>query len=95
MYNRPYRFEFYDTASPENYTLLRPDFVVLCYDVSERRSLEGLKRKGGWWEQAVKCFLNEREDEVPLMVLGLKRDARREGEGVVLPQEVRFRSILV
>ena len=39
FFNRPYRFEFYDTSSPENWTLLRPDVIVLCYDVSSRLSL--------------------------------------------------------
>ena len=39
FFNRPYRFEFYDTSSPENWTLLRPDVIVLCYDISSRLSL--------------------------------------------------------
>lgn len=39
FFNRPYRFEFYDTSSPENWTLLHPDVIVLCYDISSRLSL--------------------------------------------------------
>jgi Ras family protein A len=44
FFNRPYRFEFYDTASPENWTLLQPDVIVLCYDVSSRLSLINVQR---------------------------------------------------
>lgn len=34
-----FRFEFFDTASPQNWQLLRPDVVVICYDISQRLSL--------------------------------------------------------
>lgn len=34
-----FRFEFYDTASPQSWQLLRPDVVVICYDISQRLSL--------------------------------------------------------
>ena len=85
MYNRPYRFEFYDTACPENYTLLRPDFVVLCYSIGNRESLVNLQHV--WFKKMVDCYMRERED-IPVMVLGLKRDLRKEEEGMILPQEV-------
>ncbi|KAL2180110.1 P-loop containing nucleoside triphosphate hydrolase protein [Thermothelomyces heterothallicus CBS 202.75] len=39
-----YRFEFYDTSSPENWRLLRPDLVIICYDISQRLSLINLQR---------------------------------------------------
>jgi GTPase SAR1 family protein len=39
-----YRFEFYDTSSPENWKLLRPDLVIICYDISQRLSLINLQR---------------------------------------------------
>lgn len=39
-----YRFEFYDTSSPESWKLLRPDLVVVCYDISQRLSLINLQR---------------------------------------------------
>lgn len=39
-----YRLEFYDTSSPENWHLLDPDVVVMCYDISQRLSLINLKR---------------------------------------------------
>ncbi len=39
-----YRFEFHDTASPENWRLLKPDMVMVCYDISQRLSLVNLQR---------------------------------------------------
>lgn len=39
-----YRFEFYDTSSPENWRLLDPDVIVICYDISQRLSLINMKR---------------------------------------------------
>lgn len=85
MYNRHYRFEFHDTAFPEHYTLLRPDFVVLCYDVSDRRSLVNVQHV--WFRRMVESYMKERDD-IPVMLLGLKRDLRVEKPGVIYPQEV-------
>ena len=85
MYNRPYRFEFYDTASPQHYTLLKPDLVVLCYDVSHRRSLENMRQV--WSVEVGRLYMKERDD-IPVMLLGLKRDLRVEAPGVIYPQEV-------
>ncbi|KAL8738766.1 MAG: hypothetical protein Q9190_007956, partial [Brigantiaea leucoxantha] len=86
MYNRPYRFEFSDTSSPENYTLLRPDFVIICFDINERRSLVNAQEV--WMKDVIRLYQRYRED-VPVMLLGLKRDERKEGEGIetVYPQE--------
>ncbi|KAI4196210.1 MAG: hypothetical protein LQ350_006703 [Teloschistes chrysophthalmus] len=84
MYNRPYRFEFFDTASPENYTLLRPDFVILCYDITDRRSLINIQQV--WRKDVTRHYRVDGED-VPVMLLGLKRDARVEEPGVIYPQE--------
>ncbi|KAI4232557.1 MAG: hypothetical protein LQ349_004929 [Xanthoria aureola] len=84
MYNRPYRFEFYDTSSPENYTLLQPDFVILCFDVTDRRSLINVPQV---WRKDVTRNYKKDGDDPPLMMLGLKRDARVEEEGVIYPQE--------
>jgi hypothetical protein len=39
-----YRLEFHDTSSPENWRLLRPDLVILCYDISQRLSLLNMQR---------------------------------------------------
>jgi GTPase SAR1 family protein len=74
VYNRPFRFQFYDTSSPTNYTLLRPDFLILCYDVSKRSTLESL---GSKWKWEVESHFNY-DEKLPVMVLGLKRDLRRE-----------------
>lgn len=44
MSSRRYRFEFYDTSSPENWRLLDPDVIIICYDISQRLSLINMKR---------------------------------------------------
>jgi len=72
MYNRPYRFEFYDTASPENYTLLRPAVVVLCYSISNPESLSNVRT---FWKPLVERHFND-DDTLPVILLGLKRDVR-------------------
>ncbi|KAF2634280.1 P-loop containing nucleoside triphosphate hydrolase protein [Massarina eburnea CBS 473.64] len=74
LYARPYTLSFYDTASPTNYTLLRPSFIILCYDVSRRSTLESLRTR---WLPIVNSHFNY-DEELPVMVLGLKRDLRRE-----------------
>jgi GTPase SAR1 family protein len=74
MYNRPYRFHFYDTSSPENWTLLKPQFIILCYDISRRSTLYSLKSR---WKNFVEAHFNYNE-QIPVMVLGLKRDLRVE-----------------
>lgn len=87
MYNRPYRFEIYDTASPDSYTLLKPDFVIICFDISDRRTL--INARDLWSNQVAKLYLISKKD-VPVMLLGLKRDLRVDGPDVILPQEVCF-----
>ncbi|KAL2116743.1 hypothetical protein VTJ04DRAFT_8911 [Mycothermus thermophilus] len=79
-----YRFEFYDTSSPENWRLLRPDMVILCYDISQRLSLINLKHV--WLPEIRTAFAS---DSLPLLVLGLKRDLRSEDDpnGIIYPQE--------
>ena len=83
------RLEFYDNAAPDNYTLLDPDVIVLCYDVSDSQSLESVKIN---WRK--KVFLHfRREDRIPVILLGLKRDLRdkmvAEGlKGWIDPNEV-------
>ncbi|KAG8528363.1 uncharacterized protein KY384_007281 [Bacidia gigantensis] len=84
MYNRPYRFELYDTASPDNYTLLKPDFIIICYDINDRRTLENVVDI--WSHQVSTTWLSEKE-EIPVALLGLKRDLRVEKPGVIYPQE--------
>lgn len=72
MYNRPYRFNFYDTASPENYTLLRPAVVVLCYSIANPESLTNVHKH---WKPLVETHFND-NDKLPVVLLGLKRDVR-------------------
>jgi len=72
LYNRPYRFEFFDTASPTDYTLLKPALIILCYDISDPRSLESLKTR---WKYEVETHFNY-DESMPVVVLGLKRDVR-------------------
>lgn len=42
-----YRLEFHDTSSPENWRLLEPDVIVICYDISQRLSLINMNRYVG------------------------------------------------
>lgn len=38
-----YRLEFYDASYPhQHWTLLKPDIVILAFDISDRKSLEKL-----------------------------------------------------
>jgi len=85
FFNRPYRFSFYDTASPENWTLLAPDVIVLCYDISSRLSLINVQRV---WVNEVKRLFTA-STELPVLLLGLKRDLRSEEDpnGIIYPQE--------
>ncbi|OAA74769.1 Small GTPase superfamily [Akanthomyces lecanii RCEF 1005] len=82
---RSYRLEFYDTSSPENWRLLDPDMVVICFDISQRLSLLSMKRY--WIDEVKKSF--PRIDGLPIVVLGLKRDLRSETDpnGIIYPQE--------
>lgn len=60
--------------------------MVLCYSIGNRESLVNLQHL--WFKKMVDCYMRERED-IPVMMLGLKRDLRKEEEGMILPQEVR------
>ncbi|MCJ1293376.1 hypothetical protein MMC34_004930 [Xylographa carneopallida] len=84
MYHRPYRFAFYDTASPENYTLLHPDLVILCYDITTRTSLLNVQQV--WRKDMMRNYCNQ-DKFIPVMLLGLKRELRVECDGVIYPQE--------
>ncbi|KAI5359415.1 putative small GTPase, sigma-54 interaction domain, ATP-binding site 1 [Septoria linicola] len=72
MYNRPYRFEFYDTASPENFTLLKPSMIILCYSIADPATLTSIHTK---WKHEVETHFNY-DESLPVVVLGLKRDIR-------------------
>jgi Ras family protein A len=45
LFNKSYRFEFYDTSSPDNWKLLQPNLIILCYDISNRLSLIDMQRR--------------------------------------------------
>ena len=72
MYNRPYRFNFYDTSSPENFNLLRPALVILCYSIADPESLMNVQKH---WKPLVETQFND-DDTLPVILLGLKRDIR-------------------
>ncbi|KAK9424592.1 putative P-loop containing nucleoside triphosphate hydrolase protein [Seiridium unicorne] len=80
-----YRLEFYDTSSPENWRLLEPDLVIICYDISQRLSLINMQRV--WIKEVRSTF--QSESQLPVLVLGLKRDLRSEQDpnGIIYPQE--------
>ncbi|KAI1322713.1 P-loop containing nucleoside triphosphate hydrolase protein [Xylariaceae sp. FL0255] len=71
-----YRIEFYDTASPENWRLLEPDVILICYDISRRSSLESVQQT--WIKEVRSTFRTS--DHVPIVVTGLKRDLRSEND---------------
>ena len=89
-----FHIEFYDNAAPEGYVLLEPHFVILCYDVTNRQSLENVK--SNWRKEVILRF--RKEDRIPVMLLGLKRDLRDKlvaqgsDSGWVEPQEVSLQS---
>ena len=103
FFNKPYRFEFYDTASPENWTLLLPNVIVLCYDISSRLSIINVQRvvsappiapsfanqltRTQWTKEVKRVFTVEKE--LPVLLLGMKRDLRSEEDpnGIIYPQE--------
>lgn len=41
---KKYRLEFHDTCSPDNWRLLDPDVIVICFDISQRLSLINTRR---------------------------------------------------
>ncbi|KAK3344079.1 P-loop containing nucleoside triphosphate hydrolase protein [Lasiosphaeria hispida] len=80
-----YRFEFFDTSSPETWKLLRPNLVIICFDISQRLSLINLQRV--WIKEFRTTFASG--DVTPVLVMGLKRDLRSEEDpnGIIYPQE--------
>ncbi|CAG7917741.1 unnamed protein product [Penicillium olsonii] len=82
---KKFTLELYDTANPnQHWSSLRPDVVVLAYDISNRSTLDGLK---AWRNDITRYFQYGHGERLPVMMLGLKRDLRREGEGIIYPQE--------
>jgi Ras family protein A len=69
-----WKFQFFDTASPVHYTQIHANLIVLCYDISNRNSLNSLPT---YWKSLLDTHFNY-DEKLPVMVLGLKRDLRRE-----------------
>ncbi|KAL4992625.1 P-loop containing nucleoside triphosphate hydrolase protein [Aspergillus falconensis] len=82
---KSFTLEIYDTASPnQHWTTLRPDVVLLAFDISNRATLDGLK---GWRNDVIRYFQRAEGERIPVMMVGLKRDLRKDEEGVIYPQE--------
>ncbi|KAI1164753.1 P-loop containing nucleoside triphosphate hydrolase protein [Nemania serpens] len=84
---RAYRLEFHDTAYPNDWRLLEPDLVLICYDISQRLSLINMQRV--WIKEVRSTFRTS--DRIPVIVVGLKRDLRLEAdqEGYKVSQAIR------
>lgn len=66
---------------------MRPDALIICYAIDERRTLENAKQI--WGKTVMSQYTRDRMDgDFAVMLLGLKRDLRVEQEGVIYPQEV-------
>lgn len=71
---------------------MRPDAVIICYAIDDRRTLENAKQI--WGKNVMRQYTQDRADgDVGVMLLGLKRDLRIEQEGVIYPQEVSRQDI--
>ncbi|RAH72876.1 putative Rho-like small GTPase [Aspergillus aculeatinus CBS 121060] len=82
---KSFTLEIFDTASPnQHWSTLRPDVVLLAFDISNRETLNGLR---GWRHDIIRYFQHGYGERIPIMVVGLKRDLRVEGEGIIYPQE--------
>jgi GTPase SAR1 family protein len=82
---KSFTLELYDTSNPnQHWTSLQPDVVVLAFDISNRQSLQGLK---GWRNDIIRYFQHGQGERIPVMMLGLKRDLRKEGQDIIYPQE--------
>ncbi|KUM65812.1 hypothetical protein ACN42_g1284 [Penicillium freii] len=82
---KTFTLELYDTSNPnQHWTNLRPDVVVIAFDISNRDTLAGLKE---WRNDITRYFQYGHGERLPVMMIGLKRDLRREGEEIIYPQE--------
>ncbi|KAJ6082950.1 hypothetical protein N7467_007085 [Penicillium canescens] len=82
---KTFTLELYDTSNPnQHWSTLKPDVVVLAFDISNRETLDGLK---AWRNDITRYFQYGHGERLPVMLLGLKRDLRREGPGIIYPQE--------
>ncbi|KAJ5760473.1 Rho-like small GTPase [Penicillium odoratum] len=82
---KSFTLEIYDTSCPnQHWSTLSPDVIVIAFDISDRETLTSLK---GWRNEVSRHFQHGRGERIPVMILGLKRDLRKEGEGIIYPQE--------
>ncbi|KAI9934312.1 hypothetical protein ASPWEDRAFT_38152 [Aspergillus wentii DTO 134E9] len=82
---KSFTLELYDTASPnQHWSTLQPAVVLLAFDISNRDTLAGLKN---WRNDITRYFQHGHGERIPIMMLGLKRDLRVDGEGLIYPQE--------
>ncbi|OKL63006.1 hypothetical protein UA08_01544 [Talaromyces atroroseus] len=82
---KSFTLEVYDTASPnQHWSSLHPDVVILAYDISDRKTLGGLKK---WRNDITRYFQRGTGERIPVMLLGLKRDQRVENDEIIYPQE--------
>ncbi|KAJ5577095.1 hypothetical protein N7535_004021 [Penicillium sp. DV-2018c] len=82
---KTFTLELYDTSNPnQHWSTLRPDVTVLAFDISNRDTLASLRE---WRNNITRYFQYGYGERIPVMMLGLKRDLRREGEGIIYPQE--------
>ncbi|OJJ44340.1 hypothetical protein ASPZODRAFT_71566 [Penicilliopsis zonata CBS 506.65] len=79
------QIEFYDSSNPnQHWSMLQPNAIILAFDISNRDTLDGLK---AWRNDITRFFQHGYGEKIPIMLLGLKRDLRVEGEGIIYPQE--------
>jgi Ras family len=92
VHRRPFWFEFSDTSSLTNYTLIQLDLVILCYYVSNIEPMAEVQRRRRM--EVIVYHRKRREDRIPIMLMGLKRDLRdvrvEKGEEFADPVEVRI-----
>ncbi|KAE8138470.1 P-loop containing nucleoside triphosphate hydrolase protein [Aspergillus pseudotamarii] len=82
---KSFSLELYDTACPnQHWSTLKPDVVLLAFDISNRDTLTNLRT---WRHDIIRYFQHGQGERIPVMMVGLKRDMRVEGEGIIYPQE--------
>ncbi|KAJ6021708.1 hypothetical protein N7540_007212 [Penicillium herquei] len=82
---KSFTLEVYDTSYPnQHWSTLSPNVAVIAFDISNRETLAGLKE---WRNDITRYFQHGYGERIPVMMLGLKRDLREEGEDIIYPQE--------
>jgi len=92
LFRRPYKFSLYPSTS----TLFidpfpaTPHFAIIAFSISSRESLHNAQF---YWRKQLSLHYNDVEHDMPVMLLGLKRDERtatKDEDGkyeCVMPQE--------